>query len=86
MKTGQKSSNSILIAAARIILFGLALYLAYIILKPLLMVLLSVSFWLIKVVVFLAVAVLVIHLFLKIIFGIDLLAGYTRSGSRRKKG
>jgi len=58
--------------AVKIVLFILALYLAYIILRPLLNILLGISFWLIKVIVFLLAAVFVIHFFLKIIFNIDL--------------
>jgi len=67
-----KSQSNLLRTAAKIILFILALYLAYILLKPLLNFLLGISFWLIKIVVFLFAAFLVIHFFLKIIFNIDL--------------
>lgn len=66
-------NNPILVNIAKIIIFLLALYLAYLILRPLLSVLLGISFWIIKLVIFLAAGFLVIHLFLKLIFDIDLI-------------
>ena len=72
MSTTNQSSRSILSVIIRIFIFLIALYLAYIILRPLLSVLLGIGFWVIKVFVFIAVALLVIHLFLKLIFRIDL--------------
>ena len=73
MAAKNKKSNTIWVNIAKIIIFVLALYLAYLILRPLLSVLLGISFWIIKLVIFLAVGFLVIHLFLKIIFDIDLI-------------
>lgn len=72
MSTVNQSSRSILSVIVRIFVFLLALYLAYIILRPLLSILLGIGFWVIKVFVFIAVALLVIHLFLKLLFGVDL--------------
>lgn len=73
MAAKNKKSNTILVNIAKIIIFLLALYLAYLILRPLLSVLLGISFWIIKLIIFLVVGFLVIHLFLKIIFNIDLI-------------
>ena len=74
MSTKRKSKdNNFWMNIAKILIFLIALYLAYLILRPLLAVLLGVSFWIIKLVVFLAVGFLVIHLFLKLIFEIDLI-------------
>lgn len=72
MSNVNQSSRSILSVIVRIFVFLLALYLAYIILRPLLSILLGIGFWVIKVFVFIAVALLVIHLFLKLLFGVDL--------------
>ncbi|KUO67014.1 MAG: hypothetical protein APF84_17640 [Gracilibacter sp. BRH_c7a] len=65
--------NNIWLNIAKILFFLVALYLAYLILRPLLTVLLGISFWIIKFVIFIAVGFLVIHLFLKLIFAIDLI-------------
>jgi len=73
MSTKRQSSNSIWSTLVRILIFIIALYLAYIILKPLLSLLLGIGFWLIKILVFIAAAFLVVHLFLKLIFQVDLL-------------
>lgn len=72
MNTKRQPSSNIWLTLAKILLFVLALYLAFIILKPLLNFLLGISFWLIKVIVFITTAFLIIHLFLKLIFDIDL--------------
>jgi len=72
MSRRYRPKSSIWVTALKVIIFLAALYVAYLLLKPLLSVLLGISFWIIKAVVFIAVAVLVIHLFLRIIFGIDL--------------
>ena len=72
MSTRRQVSNGFWSTLAKILIFIIALYIAYFILKPLLSVLLGVGFWVIKIIVFLTVALLV-HLFLKIIFEIDLL-------------
>lgn len=73
MSTKRQSSNSIWSILVRILIFIIALYLAYIILKPLLGLLLGISFWLIKILVFIAAAFIVVHLFLKLIFQVDLM-------------
>ena len=67
-----KSQTNLWWIAAKVVLFILALYLSYIILRPLLNVLIGISFWLIKMVIFFIVAFLVIHFFLKVIFNLDL--------------
>jgi len=67
-----KSQTNLWWIAAKVVLFILALYLSYIILRPLLNVLIGISFWLIKIVIFFIVAFLVIHFFLKVIFNLDL--------------
>ncbi len=72
MSTNQ-SKHGIWSNILRLLIFLVALYFAYRILKPLLIVLLGISFWIIKVIVFIAAALLVVHLSLKLIFGIDLL-------------
>ena len=66
-------NNGIWINIAKILIFILALYLAYLVLRPLLSIVLGLSFWIIKLAIFLTVAFLVIHLFLKLIFRIDLI-------------
>lgn len=68
-----KNNDSIWIILLKVLVFLLALYLAYLILRPVLAVLLSFSFWIIKLVIFMAVGFLVVHLFLKLIFDIDLI-------------
>jgi hypothetical protein len=73
MSTKSKLSNSFWSTLVKILIFFIALYVAYFVLKPLLNVLLGVGFWVIKIIVFLTVTVLVVHFFLKIIFEIDLL-------------
>lgn len=72
MTTSRKSTPSILSLIIKLVLFIAALYVSYRILKPLLSIILGISFWVIKLLVFIAVALLIVHLFLKIIFGIDL--------------
>lgn len=72
MTTSRKSTQSILSLIIKLVLFIAALYVSYRILKPLLSIILGISFWVIKLLVFIAVALLIVHLFLKIIFGIDL--------------
>lgn len=67
-----KSQTNLWWIAAKVVLFILALYLSYIILRSLLNVLIGISFWLIKIVIFFIVAFLVIHFFLKVIFNLDL--------------
>jgi small-conductance mechanosensitive channel len=70
--TSRQTKHNWLSNLIRVLLFVAALYIAYKILKPLLIFFLSVSFWLIKVIVFIAVSLIIIHLFLKLIFGLDL--------------
>ena len=72
MATSGQPNRSILSNIIKVLIFIAAVYIAYKILKPLLIVLLGISFWIVKVVVFVAVAIIIIHLFLKLIFGIDL--------------
>lgn len=67
------NNNGIWINLAKIFIFIVALYLAYLIIRPLLSVLLGIGFWIIKLAIILTVGFLVIHLFLKLIFGIDLI-------------
>lgn len=73
MSTKRQASNKIWSTLVRILIFIIALYLAYIILKPLLSLFLGVGFWLIKILVFIAAAFIVVHLFLKLIFQVDLM-------------
>lgn len=73
MSANYRTSGSIWLTLAKILIFFIALFLAYLILKPLLNVLLGISFWIFKVLVFIGAGFLVIHLFLKIIFDIDLI-------------
>ncbi len=68
----RQSTNNVWTTIVKILLFVLALYLAYVILRPLLSILLGIGFWVVKVIVFVTVALIVIHLFLKIIFQVDL--------------
>ncbi|NLL52538.1 MAG: hypothetical protein GX248_07540 [Peptococcaceae bacterium] len=72
MTTSRKSTPSILSLIIKLVLFIAALYVSYRILKPLLSIILGISFWVIKLLVFIAVGLLIVHLFLKLIFGIDL--------------
>lgn len=72
MGTSRQPSYSFWYTLAKILIFLVALYLAYLILRPLLSVLLGIGFWVIKVLVSLTVAFLIVHLFLKLIFDIDL--------------
>ena len=72
MTTSRKSTQSILSLIIKLVLFIAALYVSYRILKPLLSIILGISFWVIKLLVFIAVGLLIVHLFLKLIFGIDL--------------
>lgn len=73
MSPTNKTSHPIWSTLLRFFVFIVALYLAYLILKPLLTILLGIGFWVIKFIVFIAVTVLVIHIFLKLIFKVDLL-------------
>jgi len=83
MNTKGQSSPSIWSTIFKVLIFILALYLAYLILRPLLSLLLGIGFWFIKVIVFIAVAFIVIHLFLKIIFHIDLFERVMSRSTRR---
>lgn len=55
----------------KVIAFILGLYLAYIILLPLLNFLLGIGFWIFKILIYIGAALLVFHLLFKLIFGID---------------
>lgn len=68
-----QSSDNIWLILIKILILVFALYIAFLVLRPLLNVLLGLSFWLIKILVFITVAFFVIHLFLKLLFGIDLI-------------
>ncbi|MFA6808472.1 MAG: hypothetical protein WCR27_05715 [Eubacteriales bacterium] len=72
MNTKRHPSSNIWLTLGKIVIFLLALYLAYLVLRPLLGLLLNLSFWLIKVIIFITVGFIVVHLFAKIIFDIDL--------------
>jgi len=82
MSNGSGTSKKLLYTFLKVLIFLLAIYVAFLILRPLLIILLGISFWIIKILVFLAVAILVIHLFLRLIFGINLLQ---KIGFGRKK-
>lgn len=73
MSTKSPSSKNILWIIAKVLIFMLCLYLAYLVLKPLLGIILSIGFWIIKVAVVVFISLLVLHLLLRIIFKIDLL-------------
>jgi|GEM_PF-2052905 len=73
MSTKSPSSKNILWIIAKILIFILCIYLAYLVLKPLLGIILSIGFWIIKVAVVVFISLLVLHLLLRIIFKIDLL-------------
>ncbi|RNC29740.1 MAG: hypothetical protein AWM53_00358 [Candidatus Dichloromethanomonas elyunquensis] len=73
MNTRQQSSSKFWIIIFKVFIFIVALDLAFIILKPLLTFLLGISFWLIKMVVFIAATFFVIYFSLKIIFQFDLI-------------
>jgi hypothetical protein len=73
MSNKQQPSSSIWTTLFKVLIFIIALYVAFIILRPLLALLLGISFWLIKLIVFIAAAFFVIHFALKIIFQIDLI-------------
>jgi len=73
MGANNRTSGTIWLTLAKILIFFIALFLAYLILKPLLSVLLSLGFWVFKVIVFIGAGLIIIHLFLKIIFDIDLI-------------
>lgn len=73
MRTRRQPSSNFWSTLVRILIFVIALYVAYLILRPLLTVLLGIGFWVIKILVFITVALLVVHLFLKLIFEIDLI-------------
>lgn len=66
-------SKEFWLAVLKIILFLGALYLSYLILKPLLFFLLGIGFWLLRILIYIAVAILVVHLFLRLIFKVNLL-------------
>ena len=66
MTTSRKSTQSILSLIIKLVLFIAALYVSYRILKPLLSIILGISFWVIKLLVFIAVALLIVHLFLNL--------------------
>ncbi|NLM21360.1 MAG: hypothetical protein GX207_06380 [Peptococcaceae bacterium] len=72
MTTSPNSTQSILSIVIKLVIFIAALYVSYRVLKPLLSIILGISFWIIKLLVFIAVGLLLVHLFLKLIFGIDL--------------
>ncbi|NLI93652.1 MAG: hypothetical protein GX434_16110 [Peptococcaceae bacterium] len=73
MNTRRQPATNIWTLILKIIVFIVALYLAFIILKPLLTFLLGIGFWLIKVIVFIAATFFVIHFSLKLIFQFDLI-------------
>lgn len=73
MKTIRQPSSNFWSTVVKVVIFCLALYLAFLILRPVLSFLLGIGFWVLKVLVFVTVALLVVHLFLRLIFNIDLL-------------
>lgn len=83
MSKRRQSTNNVWTTVIKILLFILALYLAYVILRPLLSILLGIGFWVVKVMVFLTAALIVIHLFLKMIFQVDLFQIIFGRGWRR---
>ena len=82
MNTRRAGIRNLWLTLAKIFIFLIALYFAYLILRPLLSILLGVGFLVIKVIVFLTVTLLVIHLFLHLIFGISMLTIVFRRSRR----
>lgn len=72
MSKKNQSSNQILLTIAKIVIFALCISLAYLVLKPVLAIILGIGFWVIRVVVIIAVCLLVLHLLLRLIFKVDL--------------
>lgn len=74
MSTKNQSTNRLVLTIVKIVVFALCIYLAFLILRPLLAIILGIGFWIIKVAVIIAVCLLVVHILLRLIFKIDLVS------------